>query len=365
MKNSRRFALLLAVWGPLLGGSLAARAEEGDDSPIVDPRVKVETSKGAFVLELNVDRAPETVLNFLQYAKEGYYKDTIFHRVVNDNLIQGGRYLKSLDEKSGLRDPIVGEDRNGLSNQRGTIAMYREASPDSAQAEFFINLADNSQRLDHPAVEGRGYTVFGKVVEGMEVVDAIGDVEVSTHPKLAAGYLPQVPKEPVVINAVSLINEDAFDRSRLEKRVAEARQQRAADEAESQKTDEQRRDELVARIESETGKEFVKRDCDVLTLDVEEGQGPQPATGDRVDIHYVGRLLDGTQFESTLEETEPRRIELNKLIYGLRVALESMNVGGKRIIIVPPDCGFGVQGIPGRIPPESTLVYEIELLNIH
>lgn len=365
MKFARPFALVLAVLGMLGGAPRTVRAEGDETSAIVDPRVQVSTSKGSFVVELNVDHAPETVLNFLQYAREGYYKDTIFHRVVDDNLIQGGRYLKSLDEKSGLRDPIIGEDENGLSNTRGTIAMYREASPDSAQAEFFINLADNSQRLDHPAVEGRGYAVFGKVVEGMDVVDAIGDVAVSAHPKLASGYLPQVPKEPVTITSVELINGDSFDGSRLEKRVAEAQQQRAADEAESQKSDEQRRNELVARIEEQTGKNFVKRECDVLTLDVEEGQGPQPATGDRVDIHYVGRLLDGTRFESTLEETEPRRIELNKLIYGLRVALQTMNVGGKRVIIVPPDCGFGVQGIPGRIPPESTLVYEIQLLNIH
>jgi peptidyl-prolyl cis-trans isomerase A (cyclophilin A) len=136
-------------------------------------RVRVETSMGNFVMELNSVRAPLTVANFLEYVRAGHYEGTIFHRVINNFVAQGGGYDEKLVEKP-TRPMIPNESGNGLSNRRGTVGMARTAEPHSANAQFYVNLADNAA-LDPQA--GRwGYTVFGHIIEGMDVVDAIGAV---------------------------------------------------------------------------------------------------------------------------------------------------------------------------------------------
>ncbi len=141
------------------------------------PRVALETNHGTIVLELNPEKAPITVANFLQYAESGWYDGTVFHRVMDGFMIQGGGFDADMQKKI-TRQPIKNESGNGLSNVRGSIAMARTDDPHSATAQFFINHADN-QSLD--TYEG-GYAVFGKVVEGMEVVDSIATVEVkATH----------------------------------------------------------------------------------------------------------------------------------------------------------------------------------------
>jgi peptidyl-prolyl cis-trans isomerase B (cyclophilin B) len=161
--------------------------------------VKLNTNHGTIVLELNADKAPKTVANFLQYAKDGFYDGTIFHRVINGFMIQGGGMQSGMVEKQ-TRDPIQNEANNGLANTRGTIAMARTPDPHSASAQFFINVADNDfLNFRAETQDGWGYCVFGKVVEGMDVVDKIKGVQTGNK-----GYHQDVPVEDVVIESVEV-----------------------------------------------------------------------------------------------------------------------------------------------------------------
>ncbi len=162
--------------------------------------IKLNTNHGTIVLELDAEKAPKTVENFLQYAREGFYDGTIFHRVIDGFMIQGGGMEPGMREKP-TRDPIPNEADNGLPNARGTIAMARTPDPHSATAQFFINVADNDF-LNHraPTPDGWGYCVFGKVVEGMDVVDKIKGVDTTTR-----GHHQDVPVEDVIIESVEIV----------------------------------------------------------------------------------------------------------------------------------------------------------------
>ncbi len=161
--------------------------------------VKLNTNYGTIVLEMETEKAPQTVANFLQYAKDGFYDGTIFHRVIDNFMIQGGGMMPGMVEKQS-RDPIKNEADNGLSNAVGTVAMARTPDPHSASAQFFINVADNTF-LDHraPTPEGWGYCVFARVVDGMDVVNKIKGVQTGT-----AGHHQDVPVEDVVIESVEV-----------------------------------------------------------------------------------------------------------------------------------------------------------------
>ena len=161
--------------------------------------VKMHTSMGTIVLQLNPEKAPDTVKNFLEYAKEGFYDGTIFHRVIDNFMIQGGGMEPGIKEKPN-RTPIQNEASNGLSNTRGTIAMARTPNPHSATSQFFINVADNTfLDFKSPTADGYGYCVFGEVVEGMDVVDAIKNVATTSQ-----GMHQDVPKEDVLITKVEV-----------------------------------------------------------------------------------------------------------------------------------------------------------------
>jgi peptidyl-prolyl cis-trans isomerase B (cyclophilin B) len=165
-----------------------------------NPRVLLETTKGKIVVELYADKAPKTVKNFLGYVKAGHYNGTIFHRVIPGFMVQGGGFAADMTEKP-TRPPIKNEADNGLLNQRGTLAMARAPDPDSASSQFFINVVNNgSLNFRSKTPEGWGYAVFGKVVDGMDVVDAI--VKVRTTSK---GPNHDVPVEPVVIRKASVL----------------------------------------------------------------------------------------------------------------------------------------------------------------
>ena len=159
------------------------------------PTVQINTSAGAIVVELDSEKAPKTVDNFLAYVKSGHYSGTIFHRVIRRFMIQGGGMTPDLKEKP-TRAPIVNEADNGLKNTAGTIAMARTADPHSASAQFFINVADNAF-LDHTAKDGRGwgYAVFGRVTQGMDVVEKI-----SRSPT----WPGDVPTQAILIESVEL-----------------------------------------------------------------------------------------------------------------------------------------------------------------
>lgn len=164
-----------------------------------NPQVVVDTNRGSFVLELYPQKAPKTVANFLQYANSGFYNGTIFHRVINRFMIQGGGFTPAMQEKDTLA-PIVNEAGNGLTNEVGTIAMARTSDPDSATSQFFINL-ENNQFLNYQGDDPQliGYCVFGRVVKGLDVVR-----QIAVTPTGNFGPHSDVPSTPIVIKAVSV-----------------------------------------------------------------------------------------------------------------------------------------------------------------
>ena len=180
MKSMMRFALLTSF------AAICAAASA--------QTVKIATNQGDIVVKLDAEKAPKTVANFMAYTKSGFYNGTIFHRVIDGFMIQGGGFTPNMQQKP-TNAPIPLESRNGLSNKRGTIAMARTSDPNSATAQFFINVKDNSF-LDQPnARDGEGYAVFGQVIKGMDVVDKIK--QVATQPG-------DVPVTPIVIKQVSV-----------------------------------------------------------------------------------------------------------------------------------------------------------------
>jgi peptidyl-prolyl cis-trans isomerase A (cyclophilin A) len=158
------------------------------------PQVKFQTSLGDFTIEVYPDKAPKTVENFLQYVKDKFYNGTVFHRVIGNFMVQGGGFTPDMQQKA-TREPIPLEAKNGLKNDRGTIAMARTSNPNSATAQFFVNVVDNNG-LNAPAPDGYGYTVFGKVTAGMDTIDKIRAVPTGRQ---------DVPATTVLINSATLV----------------------------------------------------------------------------------------------------------------------------------------------------------------
>jgi len=190
MKLKHLFILTLAA---VPGGALAA-----------DPQVDIKTNVGTIRLELYPAKAPKTVENFLQYVKDGHYNGTVFHRVIDGFMIQGGGFDKSYNQKS-TRKPVENEAKNGLKNDLGTIAMARTSDPHSASAQFFINVKNNDF-LNYPGQDGWGYAVFGKVVDGMDVVTKIAKTPTGS----GGPFRSDVPKQPVIIESMT-ITEQQYD----------------------------------------------------------------------------------------------------------------------------------------------------------
>ncbi len=162
------------------------------------PSVQFQTSAGDFVIELNAEKAPKTVENFLQYVNDKHYEGTVFHRVIDGFMVQGGGFTVAMAQKP-TRGPIPLEAANGLRNDRGTIAMARSGNPNSATAQFFVNVVDNPG-LNAPQPDGFGYAVFGKVSSGMETIDKI-----RTLPTGNKAGMQNVPLTPITINSVRIL----------------------------------------------------------------------------------------------------------------------------------------------------------------
>lgn len=202
MLRSLAFALALL---PFAASAQDAAPAEAATEVVASPRVALNTNLGRIVIELDPVRAPKSSENFLQYVRDGFYAGTVFHRVIDGFMVQGGGFTADLQLKP-TRAPIPNEANNGVSNLRGTVAMARTNEPHSATSQFFINVVDN-QRLDFVAEQNGlwGYAVFGTVVEGMDVVDRIRAL-----PTGGQGPLPRdVPTEPVVIESAELLSEPA------------------------------------------------------------------------------------------------------------------------------------------------------------
>jgi cyclophilin family peptidyl-prolyl cis-trans isomerase len=190
MSTSLLFAAIL------LGVAGSAAAAQGQNGATAHPRVALDTSKGKIVIELYPDKAPKSVANFLQYVKSGHYDGVIFHRVIPGFMIQGGGFTADMKQKP-TKPPIANEADNGLTNDRGTVAMARTSDPNSASAQFFINVVDNGfLNFKSKTPQGWGYTVFGKVVEGMDVADAIAAVKTKAQ---------DVPVEPITIKKAHVV----------------------------------------------------------------------------------------------------------------------------------------------------------------
>ena len=361
--NEQRWLLLafvgaVAITGGCNGPRTQGRAATGLEPQVTSdtqasalrPRVRLETSLGDVVLELFADQAPATVLNFVQYVESNFYDGTIFHRVLEDSMIQGGGYTPDMEEKPAtLHPPGTDVWRTGLSHVRGTIAMVRGVGKaGSGTAQFFINVVDNTE-LDSTG-DGRFFSIFGKVVEGMDTIERIRTTPVGPHPKYAAGRSGVVPIKPVVIRSVRLLTR--FDAARVKEAAAATR---AAVE--------ERLTTRIKEIEKEAGTKAVITESGLRYVDFIIGKGPSPVPGNMVEFHYRGTLVDGTEFESTYSRGPAIR-QVASLIAGLQEGLTTINEGGQRTLIIPPELGFGESGVPGLIPPDSTLIFEIELLAI-
>jgi cyclophilin family peptidyl-prolyl cis-trans isomerase len=189
MRSFQVLILGMLLWS---AGALAA-----------NPMVEMKTSVGTLRIELYADKAPKSVANFLQYAKDGFYNGLVFHRVIGNFMIQGGGHYPDLREKKADRPPIENEAGNGLKNELGTLAMARKPDPHSATAQFFINVADNAfLNFREASAAGYGYAVFGKVTQGMDVV-----MRIARTPTGPGGPFPKdVPQQPVIIESITLIS---------------------------------------------------------------------------------------------------------------------------------------------------------------
>lgn len=317
------------------------------------PRVRVTTSLGEFTLELDGENAPMTVTNFVDYVLDGYYEGTIIHRVANEpptRVVQGGRYVSDMSDKTGgLRPPVRSEWSPKSRNLRGSIGMTRRFGVlNSATTEFYINLQDNPA-LDGPR-DGAGWTVFGRVVEGWEVVEKMAGVAVAAHPKFAEGRSAVVPTTPITIRSMELLN--ALDREKAEQVAARLLN-----------LNELLSKELIQKLEGESGRKFVTSESGLKYIDMVEGKGAHPVEHGKIEMYYRGTFLDGREFEAKMNEAVT--YEFDSLIPGLKEGLATMREGGKRYLIVPPSLAFGEGGFPGKIPSDTTLVYYLELLRIY
>jgi len=319
--------------------------------------VRMTTSLGDIYIELNRSKAPITVENFLRYTDKGFYDGTIFHRVIGNFMIQGGGFTKELAQKQ--TDPAIkNEWRNGLRNRRGSISMARlGGQADSATSQFFINVQDNAS-LD-TARDGAAYAVFGQVIKGMDVVDKIKAVKTTAR----AGH-QDVPEEPVVIVSVK-----RADPAELAVEIKVARESEPATEtpANAPATPESARADALKLLQGKGIDTSAGRALDggLWVLDSKPGEGAEAAVGDQITVHYTGWFTNGRLFDSSVGKTPlTRRLAAGSLIKGWVSGVPGMKAGGKRYLVIPPDMAYGPTGSPPTIPPNSTLIFEIELIGV-
>jgi len=321
-----------------------------DHPATTKPRVRVETSLGEFTIELNAEVAPVTVSNFLRYVKDGFYNGTLFHRVTKD-VIQGGGYTQDMQLKSdGLHEPIAQESRRGLYNQQYTVSLFRNPLlPKSGRTQFFVNIKNNPQ-LDLLR-DRTGYTVFGKVVDGTETIDKIAKSKLTTHPDYARGRSKVIPDPPVIIKR--MVQLDPLDEKKTQSFV-EIYRRRAEDPLGYR----------IEQYEKQTDAKPQTTKSGLTYLSLKEGTGAFPTDEDTIEFNFKGMLVDGFVFDTSLKRWNgPGKVEVSTLLPGLREGVSMMREGGRALLVLPPDLAFGEEGMPNKVPPNATTLYEIELLS--
>ena len=300
-------------------------------------RVLVKTLLGDMTLELDGDKAPATVANFVAYAESGHYDGTIFHRVINNFMIQGGGFTKDMSQKQ-TDAPIKNEADNGLKNEKYSIAMARTQDPDSASSQFFINV-NNNNFLDFPGQDGAGYCVFGKVIEGQDVVDAI--VQGDAMEKVEIIRVGEEAQNWDASSMFTTARSKAEEAAKAAQEAADAAIQGLKDQAET----------------TESGLMYILE---------EEGKGPKPTAGQQVDVHYELKLADGMVVDSSFSRGTPLQIPIGvgKVIPGWDEGIMLLNEGAKATLIVPSELGYGASGAGGVIPPNATLIFKVELVKV-
>lgn len=356
-----RLPKLIGSLAALASGAVALAAEPQNTQPAAahaeNPAmvyVTMSTSMGDIKLELDPEKAPVSTANFLSYVDKKFYDGTIFHRVIGTFMIQGGGFTADMQQKP-TDPPIKNEWQNGLKNNRGTIAMARTQAPDSATAQFFINVVDNPN-LDRPISGGAGYAVFGKVVDGMSVVDQIKAV-----PTGVKNNMSDVPNDTVLIKSVVQTSGPKFSeiKARVEMLAAEAA--RAAAEANKKQFE-----EGLAFVKSRGGdvEKGTKTASGLWYTELKAGEGAGPSPTSRVKVHYTGWLTNGNKVDSSVDRGEPAVFGLNQVIKGWTEGVGLMKPGSKRLLVIPPELAYGASGRPPTIPQNATLVFEVELLEV-
>lgn len=315
---------------------------------VLHPWLKMDTSLGDLIFELDAAESPTTVINFVEYAEGGEYDGTIFHRIVPDRIIQGGGYTPDLQFNPRNIPQVVPDTWHvELHSTEGTLALVRSSDRrGGSTAEFFINLTDN---VHHDMGRNHGrYAVFGRIVGGHDTINRIRSTAIGPDPRYGGGFSPVVPTTPVIINSARLIT--PFDVSAAQA-VIDLRYPTPA---------------IAVR------KLFGKKVADALTdtgtglqiADIKPGRGPRsPEPTDTIEFQYRGTFLNGEEFESSYDSREPPIRKVSSLVKGLQEAFSTMTEGGHRVVVVTPELSYP-QGIPGIIPTGSILIYELELLDI-
>jgi len=320
--------------------------------------VAIKTNVGTILLELDAEKAPISTENFLGYVNDDFYEGTIFHRVIDGFMIQGGGLTEDMKQKT-TKSPIKNEWKNGLKNKRGTIAMARTSAPDSATSQFFINVKDNANLDD--ARGGAAYAVFGKVIGGMDVVDAIrvvetarGDVPVETITILSASHLSDSDAKNLLMtldeqNATSLDTWQDVAKGRKEASLATLAEKNQEQIELAERFIEGRGIDIDGAFKTESG---------LWVFDERVGKENEIQAGERVRCHYDLWLPNGKALQSSRSGGETVTFSLMQVVAAWKEGIPGMKEGGIRWLISPPDLAYGAAGRPG-IPKDATLVFKI------
>ncbi|MCI0652571.1 MAG: peptidylprolyl isomerase [Planctomycetes bacterium] len=378
LRRFRGFPIAMTLLGaacalPALPGGYQAAAEE----PTTQPRgaeppaaeggkvyVHMVTTLGDMVLELYADKAPATVQNFLEYVDSGFYQSTTFHRVMGHFMAQGGGRTADGNEKPGRRAPIKNEATNGLKNTAHTLAMARTPDPHSASSEFFINFVDNA-RLDHKDQQRNwGYCVFGKVIAGADTLEAIRKTPVEIDARIDP-KTPVRPISPVVIEKIARLGAESVEAT-CKGCKANAQAAEAALAKGKANTPEGQFATAMEMLKSR-GVDIAKGQktaSGLWVLHIAEGSGTAPLATDRVEVHYTGSFPNGEQFDSSRDRGTTSSFALTQVVKGWTEGLQLMKPGGKAYLVVPANLAYGKRGRSG-IPPDATLVFDIELVKVN